>query len=155
MRKIILLVFVVLLTSCKPYYDSIQEEHNLKIFTDIPLYLGDFEGVETIADITPWIKRHVIWEATKKVLSPEECLKRGKCDCDGFALLWMNIAYIKFGLKYDLILVLDSDTRKIEEGGKFNHAIIVSFDGIQIEPQTGRVENYTIKFSYTFDQVFN
>jgi len=155
MKKALLLIVAFLsLTSCKQIYDTQQEAYNQKMFSDIPVYYGNFEGLETLEDITPWINSRVTYKETDRVLSPEECIIRGQCDCDGYALLWMNIAYVQFGIECDLILVKD-ESRKIEAGGTINHALVRLPNGTQIAPQNGEKRNYTVRYSYHFDEVFN
>jgi hypothetical protein len=153
MKKIIIMGLVSLLFSSCSIYNEIGDYVYSYRFSDISLYYGDFSEIESVDKISKWINTKIKYEKTKDILTPEEILQKGKCDCDGYSLLFMNIAYVRFGIKCSLSLV-DTKDRKVVEGGDINHAIVKLPNGILIEPQTGRKVYYDVCFEYTFDEIF-
>ena len=90
------------------------------------LYETDFSGIDSYEDIAVWIEERVEYrsENTDEWLNPAETLARGYGDCDDFAILFINIAYFRFGVKGNLIAVDANQSRSIVSGGQVNHAIV-------------------------------
>lgn len=156
MNKIFFIIIVSLIfVSCdNPVFNTISDYIYEEEFSDIPLYYSDFSEIENINQIPLWMKSKISYEKTDEVLSPEEILTRGKCDCDGFAILYMNIAYVRFGIKCSLCIV-DQNSKEIIDGGIGNHAIVRLPDGTLIEPQNGKIIYYDVGYEYDFDDVFS
>lgn len=149
MNKIILVIVSVLFfSSCDFAVDGFFSE----IFKDIPLYYGDFTEIENEGQISPWINARVEYKKIGDGQSPKETLRRGEGDCDSFVLLYMNILYVRFGIKSTFCLVVSG--RNIVEGGFVNHAIIRMPSGRLIEAQQGKMVDYSIGYEYSFDHVF-
>lgn len=153
MKKIIFVFLAFFFVSCSNIMDGLAESKLSAYFSGIPLCYYDFSSIENIDEIPLWIRSRVSYEITNETLSPEELLKRGKGDCDGYALLYMNIAYIRFGMRCSLCLV-DLTDRKIVNGGSINHAVIRFPDGTLIDPQNGDVVFFDVGYEYSFSDVF-
>lgn len=156
MKKILFSIIICsIFISCdNPVFNNISDYIYEEEFSNIPLYYSDFSEIKNIAQIPLWMKSKISYEKTDEVLSPEEILTRGKCDCDGFAILYMNIAYVRFGIKCSLCIV-DQNSKEIIDGGIGNHAIVRLPDGTLIAAQTGRVATYDVGYEYDFDDVFS
>ena len=88
---------------------------------------------------------------------PEDIIKRGKGDCDDFAILFSNTAYFVLGEKWDIAVLDDTykDERTVIEGGVPSHAIC-HLDGVLLDPQDAFIyTNTKIGYLYKFDEVFN
>jgi hypothetical protein len=118
------------------------------------IYRGDFSEIKSISDIHKWINARVQYKSDEgeNVCSLEETLTSGYGDCEEIARIYLDVLYVRFGIKGDYCLV-DFGDRKIEEGGFCNHAAI-RYNGTLIEPKSGLQETYKISFSYTFDEIF-
>jgi len=151
-RFIVILIAILSLSSCQDMYNEISDIYYWQTYSDLELYYGDFSKVHSELYISYWISNHVKYDKSDKVLSPRDILERGTGDCNDYAILYINIMYVKFGKKCSLCLV--DTSRNIIEGGKVNHAVIRLPDGILIEPQTGFVSNKRVGYEYPFDSVF-
>jgi len=151
--KIFIPVFIlsILLTGCQQIYNIAADQQYGNGFSDIPLYYGDFSEIETIDDISSWMRSRVSYRITDTVLSPEEVLDSGYCDCDGYALLYMNISYVRFGVKPSFGLVKQG--KKIVHGGEIDHAV-VKLHGNYINAQSGSLFTGKVGYEYSFDHVF-
>lgn len=146
MKRLLLLLFIF--SGCSMITDS----NNLdKIGWEL-YYVADYSEIDSVPEISIWIKEYV----TTKVdsgdywQSPEETLTLGTGDCEDIAILFINIAYIVFGEKWNLICV---DSRSIVEGGFMDHTMVEK-DGVIIEPQTGIVIDIAIGYRYEFKELF-
>jgi len=152
----IILFLCLILTGCT--FESPDESNDSKgerMYSNIPLYYADFGSIYSLDDISDYIGEHVKYKkdiGKDHAQSPQETLTLGTGDCEDLALLFINIAYVTLDIKCDLIRV---NTRKIVEGGRTTHATVLTPDGIIIEPLSGRVVNYTIRYIYFFDDIFN
>jgi hypothetical protein len=123
----------------------------------VALYYGDFSGIETFQDIAKWLKRNIRYQpdGLDRWTAPAETIRRGYGDCDDWTLLYMNIAYIKFGLKLDFTAVNDRyrigtypEYEAIHAEPRYKWFQIDIYTG---EPITDLTYNYYI---YTFDEMF-
>lgn len=149
MRIIILIVvFIVFLVSC-------QFDPGYQYFDKANLYYDDYSSIETYQDISIWINSKIYYksETVDWWSSPQETVERGYGDCDDYARLFINIAYIVFGDKGNLVAI-DASQRTIVDGGPVNHAI-VEINGHLYEAQLGFEVYYpSIGYRYTFDELF-
>ena len=154
MKSIMPIIFLSLIsTSCA--FNMAADMYYLEFYKDTPLYYGDFSEIKTHKDIYTFIHNRVVYKADSfdNKSSPQETLQNGFGDCEDFTLLYLNILYVVFREKGELVLV-DSSERKIEEGGCTDHVIVRLPSGFLVEPQTGILVDYTVRYSYSFDDVF-
>lgn len=156
MKKILgAFAIIALFSSCA--FDLAGDIYFSETYKDTPLYYGDFHEVKTKADIAKFIGERVTYQSDfiDEKSSPRETLSRGYGDCEDFAILYLNILYVVFREKAELVLVNSGEQRTIETGGIANHVIVRLPDGRLLEPQNGSIVKYaSVRFSYTFDQVF-
>jgi hypothetical protein len=145
-------------------YSEYASNHNL--------YYGNFDTVKALDYVVPWIWTFVRYavEVIDVWSSPRTTVERGYGDCDDIVILAMNIAYVVFGIKFDLVLVNTLDVRSITGhvcpfhdysrssvgGGSVNHAMIYR-NGKVYEAQRNLTEpvNIAIEYIYPFDEVLN
>lgn len=160
MKRIILTtLFIFLISSCQLYNEIADEYYQSNL--DLPLYYGDELQLDLNShhdiyfQIGQYCKSIISYatEDEENWQSPKQTIKRGKGDCEDFAILYLNILYYNTGEKANIILV-HSPTRKVISGGRVNHCIVELEDGTQIEPQSGREVDYVVKYRYTFNEVF-
>ena len=147
MKNCVMLGLILCLTGCAQINDTYFSAR----FADIPLYYADYSGIQDVWGI-PYYYDAVKYAITDDLQTPQETLTKGTADCEGYALLYMNIAYIRFGLKCDLVLTLSG--RAIVEGGAVDHAVIRLPSGIMVNAQTGSIYHGPICYIYSFDEVF-
>lgn len=160
MKSKILLVLAVafLLFSCTQIANNVTDvELSCKAAGHHLYYCDGFNSLNSYSDISNWIATNVTYksESNDNWQEPKTTVQKGTGDCEDFAILYMNILYVRFGIKADLI-ILDHDnmTRTIMDGGKINHAIIY-FAGKYIDPQKGiEYRPSKIGYKYSFDEVF-
>lgn len=151
MRRLLATIsLALLLSSCS--FDTWRDDKLRDIYTGFPLYYGDFSVIEDMAYIPWYMDNRVEYVSTDTPQSPETTLLRGKGDCDCYALLYMNIAYVRFGIKCDLAFC---NIRKVVDGGKVNHAIIRLPSGEYISAQNGEPYTGSVGYLFTFDEVFS
>ena len=162
MKAWFIIFLVFLFTSCEGflnYMEEVDDETTDQSIEDtychMPLYFGDFSDIDTINDISDWLQYQIDYRYCGEVYTPEQVLTQGFGDCDGFALCWINIAFIRFGVKASLVMVDGDEARKIVKGGDVSHAIVQLPNGVQIDPQTGWVCDYPIRYIYSFNTVFD
>jgi hypothetical protein len=156
MKKLYVVFLLTALTvsSCDTLYNEIDDSRFTSMYSDIPLYYGDFSRVLSPCFISAWMRERVTYESTRRVKYPEETLSSGSGDCDCYALLYMNIMYVCFGIKCDLALV-NTGKRHVVAGGKIDHAVVRLPNGTLISAQSGAVFNGKIRYIYYFDEVFS
>lgn len=154
----LMVLLIVVLSGC-------DINNYAKIGDGFELYYTDYSEIETIDDIAPWICDRVTYRSDDSVYgedtfqSPKTTLESGYGDCEDFSLVWINIAFIKFGIKADLPMVLmetlpEPMQKTRVNGGSFDH-VMVYYNGLVYEPQNDCVyENVTIEYIYTFDELF-
>lgn len=152
--KYLILVLALFLTSCA--FDIATDAYFSEIYKDTPLYYGNFNEVKTREDISSFIRKRVSYRSDfiDSKSSPQQTLDNGYGDCEDFAILYLNILYVVFREKGELALVDSADQRTIEEGGKITHVIVRLPSGVLIEPQTGKIVDYPVGYSYKFDDIF-
>ena len=148
MKRIVLTFVVLLLVGCNQVMDMY-----LSLQHKFDLYQMDFGDIYTEKDISNWIINNTDYEIDYLNINqdPETTIKRGKGDCEDFAILFMNIAYFELGEKYSLVYL--NDGRAVVNGGTVNHAI-VSKNGRHFDPISGEVYS-NVGYIYKFGEVFN
>lgn len=158
MKEIIITVFCILFMGCELESSSMRidsliyeriNDGSLEIYASD--YLPDFSTYFNLG----FKLRHMIEykvDIRDEFQSPEETFLNKSGDCEDFAILYINILYVKKGEKANLVLIEDS--RTIIEGGNANHAVVQLSNGDLIEPQTGRRVDSDVKYSYSFDELF-
>ena len=94
-------------------YKNVPKETREKIQKTNLIYMEEWEELENWQDIVMWIWAKVYYspDGEKDIWStPLETLNRGKGDCEDFVILFMNIYYVRFGVKLDMV-VLDMNKR--------------------------------------------
>jgi hypothetical protein len=158
MKQFLMLLLAFFFVSCGTALDPFSvanDEMNYKLAEKIHLCSGNWSSINRIEDITPWIKKNLVYKSDdiNEWDSPAVALARGYGDCEEFCFVFMNIAYVRLGMKFILAGVLNTE-RTIKEGGIYDHFIVILPDGTQYEPQSGHTVQYDIKYSYTFDEIF-
>jgi len=140
---------VLLITSC-----SLYEPYEYD-FDKSDLYYDDYSGINSYCDIGTWMNDRVEYIADRygdDWASPVETIERGYGDCEDFARLFLNILFIRFGIKGNMVLV--ETTRTYVNGGDVNHAY-VEIDGKMYESQYGwRVDKIKVGWRYTHNELF-
>ena len=153
MRYALLVFAALLLSSCAFNPDESIDRQLHDKYTGFSLYYGDFSEVYHIDCIPDYMHYCVKYSETRKAQSPQETLERGAGDCDCYAMLYMNIAFVRFGVKCDLAFC--DTSREIIEGGKVNHAVIRLPDGECLNAQSGEPYTGPIGYVLDFDEVFS
>ena len=160
MKKIIGVgILVVLLMGCNIVIgDDLQDTVNLSKITKSELiYNKEWEELRSVWDIVYWIDRniHYVSDGEYDIWSPAwETLERGYGDCEDYCILFMNIYYVVFEEKCDLIAV-NAINRALVNGGFVNHAEILFEDGTVLDPTNIKwYENRTVGYLYDFDLFF-
>ena len=157
MKSVFIMCMVLLLASCDMLLevdDEVMDEQLEEESCHMPLYFGDFADIDDIEDISTWIQYRVDYRECDPAYTPQQVIEQGFGDCDGFALLWLNIAFVRFNVKASLVMVNSDDERTIKKGGEVNHAVVQLSNGVQIDPQTGWVCDYPVRYIYSFNTVF-
>lgn len=154
MKNVILVLLVVGgLSGCKQIVDYGTDCAAADRYSNTPLYYGNFSFIRDETLIPFWMDQRVTYKMSNDLATPEQTVITGYGDCEEFALLYLNIMYIRFGKKGDLCLVVHG--RTVEAGGReCNHAV-VRYGSTLIEPRTGNQVYYTVCYSYKFDDIFN
>ncbi len=156
MKKILLVLIVSgLFMSCNLVYnviDSVSES----IYHGQELYYGDFPEMESFEDIADYLNSNIEYRSEKVPFyasSPKETFTNGYGNCEAFSLAFVNIAYIKMGIKLDLV-TLKVETRAVVNGGIPNHTTIF-FNGNVYDVYNGEIlPNIEVGYIYYFDDVF-
>ncbi len=160
MKKILLVLIVSgLFMSCDMVYEIHDSLYESAIHGQV-LYYGDFPEMESFEDISAYLEANVTYYNDDRDyhISPvEETIKSGKGNCEAFALAFMNIAYIKLGVKCDFVSVDDSGSnqRAVLSGGKTTHSV-VSYNNQLYSAYTGqKITDYKAGYIYYFDDVIS
>jgi len=161
MKQFMVILAVVLLTGCQQidaFMDGCIDQYNKKYYKT-SLYYGDFSMIKSVNKIGVFIINNIHYKFEVNgnyVQSPYETLSLGTGDCEDFALLYMNILYVRFGIKSELIFVDSKDVsyRTVENGELFDHCMVRLADGTIVEPQNGFYYSVEVQYSYTFDEIF-
>ncbi len=160
MKKIVSVMLIIVMMGCNLVVgDDFNDGVNLrKIQKTNLIYMEEWEELENWQDIVMWIWAKVYYspDGEKDIWStPLETLNRGKGDCEDFVILFMNIYYVRFGVKLDMV-VLDMNKRTKVNGGYFNHAEVLLEDGKTLCVQIGGLgQGQSISYRYEFDLFFN
>ena len=138
------------------YNDMIYTPDNLNaFFKSIGVYINGYYF--TLQNkITVHVEYKADISSQDVAQSPEITMRKRTGDCEDYALLFMNLAYIISNgeVLMDLVLVKDFGTpRTIVNGGIPNHAQI-SYQGIIYEAQTGYPIYNSVMYRYIFWEVF-
>lgn len=159
MKKLLVLLLPLLFISCAQIADNMTDiDLSIKASGHSLYYSDDFNNISSYSDIDNWIGKNITYKSESSDVwqNPEETIKKGYGDCEDFAILYMNILYVRFGIKAVLV-ICDSDkmtARTVVDGGEINHAILY-FAGKYIDPQTGNEYRlYKVGYKYTFSEVF-
>ena len=154
LSKILLtLIMCGLFSSCSLIFDSIlysrlnQDVLNSNyIFTDV--------YKTPIINVTMSCKLNMTYasESVDIWQSLETILESKVGDCEDFSKLFINIMYLEYGLKCNMVIV--NSSRSVVEGGFVNHAIVELPDGTLVDPQLGNIVNYSIGYRFTFNELF-
>lgn len=140
-------------------YSEYAYGHELYFGVEEPYF--KWKEIELPEDVSKWINSNIkyIEDEYEEFSNPEKVLKRGYGDCDDFAILVVNILYVRFGIKADLVL-LDSYTNEVKyktiiNGGVVNHAA-VRYNGVVYDVYDLRriYVNPIIGYLYPFEHVF-
>ncbi len=160
MKKIMVVILIVVMMGCNLVVgDDFNDGVNLRKIqkTDL-IYMEEWEELENWQDIVMWIWCHVYYSSDGENKdtwnTPLETLNRGKGDCEDFVLLFMNIYYVRFGVKLDMA-ALDANKRIKVNGGYFNHAEVLFKDGRTLCVLRGSFgQGQSISYRYEFDLFF-
>lgn len=152
-KLIIIVLFILLFIGC----DMMQDTYNYSKFDTMELHHDDYTDIDNYIEVSQWINDRVqprpdkvdVWSA------PATTISRGWGDCDDFSILFLNIVFIRFGIKGNLIaLDYDNMYRTVVEGGSINH-IIVEIEGRYYDPFTGLEYNVSkVGYIYIFNELF-
>jgi len=119
------------------------------------LFYGNFNEINSFEDIAEWIGKNVRYanEYVDHWDDPKVTVLRGYGDCDDYAILFMNIAYVRWGIELDFVAVNrhDRQATNLEP----DHAEI-RYGWNTYSIYTGRpIKDITyIYYMYTFDEMF-
>ena len=130
------------------HYSGKASGHNLVV-------LDEWAEIESYTDIARWINKNVTYKSdggSDHFQGPEETITLGTGDCEDFALLFMNIAYVVFGTKFDLAVV--DHTKQVVDGGHIDHAELV-LGNVSYSAFSGReIIRGSIGYRYSFGHVY-
>jgi hypothetical protein len=154
MKNIILiLIILAALSSC----DMLQDGFNYsKIGGGYELtYSEEWDGITTYGEAMNWIYNNITYKHSSydDWQSPSTTMSLRSGDCEDMAILFVNIVYVKFGIKANIV-AYDS-TRTVVEGGSISH-IIAEYDGVFYDPMINRVVNsgISVGYIYIFKELF-
>ena len=147
-------IVIILFSSCS--FNQVCDSFYQTRFKKMNLYYDDYSNIYSYSDIASWINNRITYQQDKFDYwsAPSDVIARGYGDCDDYALLFINIAYIVFGDECNLILVDKASLRTVVKGGVVNHAMVEK-DGEFINQYSGGIITYVkVGFTYTFDELF-
>ena len=155
MKKIVIVLLVLVVgNSCNVVWDK---GYSLSINKTNIFESDSFDDILSIDDIYIYLDQNIAYKKDNIIdnwATAESTYNNGFGDCEDKAILFLNILYLKFRIKGNLIL-LNTNNRAIVTGGVINHAV-VEFDGIIIDPVSLIESKPTIvMFYYEFDELFN
>ena len=139
MKKIIIVLLVVFLASCSvSYYSPDQFEHDfdLKNLGYNKLYYSpDFDELTDYYKIAWYIYYNIKYVHDSTNTDPETILRTREANCNGFSVLFANIAYYSMGIQMNIASVDTAyESRLIVDGGNTNHSICY-YGGTLVDPQ--------------------
>jgi hypothetical protein len=141
-------------------FSNIIDSSAYRLLEDVTLY--DFEEynlshVDNFYGIANLISERVRFKSDygEEFSTPENTWDRGYGDCEDFCFLFANLAYLRFGIKMNLIIMnTDEYFKTVENGGIGNH-IVLEYDGKFYSGQYGcETTVVNVLYSFTFDEVF-
>ena len=169
-KLIVILSLVASLTSCKMINMEIAQISNTHyeelLGNGFTFYEPDWiDEIESFEQIPYVMEQHITYkrESTDYWQSPEETCILGTGDCEDFSILFMNIAFLKFGYVCNLVLINteDSTCRAVVSGDwDINHAI-VEYNYDYIEATKSKEEGFyywiklTVDFRFCFAEVLH
>lgn len=149
----IILFLCLILTSCtfetpdEQYYDALSGK---------ALDTNLITTFYTWQSITVWIADNIEYKDDPEgyTQSPQETLDLRTGDCEDIALLFCALAFKYLGFKCNIVLV-NTEERQIVAGGFINHVLVQLPDGNLLSPKEKYIVNYTIRYIYFFDDIFN
>lgn len=162
MLTMILTLFCSCVTTTEKVIEEIKTEEILKLPTEeifiepllgFDLYYGDYTEIQDMYAISEWIMTNFIFVPGDTWNSPEEIMQNQYINFNGFTILLMNIAKVKFNIELNLAII---DVHDLLEYGQTNHAL-VEYQGIvyTVFDLYYGIFNRQPKYIYLFDKVFN
>ena len=159
MKKIILVLLVLVSVGCSLGDEILDDVFKSHINKSEIYYHVDFDNMRSYMDIVFYLNEHITYKEDAFYgwddywQSPQETFERGYGDCEDFAIAFINIYYVIFGEKCNLVVVWDS--REVVAGGIINHAIIELNLGGLIDPRSGKAyPKSSVNYRYAFDLFF-
>lgn len=154
---LITLTFALLLSGCNLLADSYLGYN----YSGKSVYYGDFSEIKTVDEIAPWLKAHIIYDASNSGVfhNPADTIGSGRGCCTDFTIAWLNLAYVNFGIKAEAVVInYEQASKSIVSGGiDYDHSV-VRYNGVILEPQSGAGKTYSantvIYYAYSFDDIF-
>ncbi len=86
-------------------------------------------------------------DITDRIQSPDETLLLGTGDCEDYSILYIDLMYLWFNVKCNLILVY-------VDRSSVNHVVIELPDGTLVEPQNNKTVHYNVEHRIKYDNLF-
>lgn len=144
-------LILLLLTGCSLIHEP---SIGLEQFSNIP-HSDTLKPSYGFADSNPrllmmvFISFNVVFkkDVSGIVQNPSETLFLGTGDCEDFAILYIDLMALWFGIECNLILVsTDNDT--------INHAVVELPDGTLINAENSQVVYYKVEHRIEYDNLF-
>ena len=161
MKKIVLILLVLVSVGCS-LYDSIYSEiaddtYEREIQKANIFYHEDFYTLHSISDIQEYLNKNMeyksdggdgdVWSTAKEIFT------RGYGDCEDYAILFINIYYVVFGVKLSVVAI--ASYREVVAGGEAGHLLVELSTNILISPRSGRIDRSSpVLYRYSFDLFF-
>jgi len=152
MKKLTIIIMLLLIMACDLYNKILDNSYYARINQSF-VYYGDFSSIYNISDIAKYINENIKYVSDNKDYwsTAKDTLLKGYGDCEDLSIVYINILYVVFNIKSDLVLI---DNRNIETGGWVTHAIVRFPNGLIIDPQSGVELNCPVGYSYYFEDIF-
>lgn len=159
-RHIFVIIATMLLSSCA-LVNNCENSFLEKQASGKQVYTCEWiDKIDSIDDIQKEIGKHISYKLGGKresMQSPEETCNLGTGNCADMSILMIDILYIRFGIKSNLVAVNSNDCRSVVNGGlDIDHAIVENGE-IYYEATAKRYYTYTdvsVCYRYTFDELF-
>ena len=161
MRKLLVIaVLMSILSSCSLMYDIQDDVFYDEIGDGYSLYTPEWiDEIDDISDVQEVISNHITYESESGDTwqSPETTCEKGTGDCEDYAILMIDILYLKFGTEANLAIVESDECRSVVNGSLDVDHAIVECDGVYYEATAKFYKTYddvTVCYRYTFDELF-
>jgi len=159
MKNILIFICSLMVLGCD-YYDDFSYSN---MFAGKKLYdCTDFKEIDSIVYVDKFLSYKGFYYEEDVIgycKNPEETYISRCGDCEDFAVLFLNIGKIKYNLEGSILLI-DTNSKMIQEGGYANHTLIL-FNNFIYDPGNFckiicSMDDfiYPIKYSYSFDEIF-